>query len=88
MPITQSAKKAHRKSLKRAERNLDYKKRVKDLIKEIRSLISQNKIKEAKKFLPQLYKTLDKVAKAGYIRKGNADRKKSRITKLIAKSER
>ncbi len=88
MAITKSAKKAHRQSVKRAERNLSYKKRIKDLIKEIRSLADRNKIKEAKKLLPQLYKTLDKVAKAGYIKKGNADRRKSRLTKMLDKKER
>jgi small subunit ribosomal protein S20 len=88
MPITKSAKKAHRQSLKKAEKNLGYKKKIKDLVKEIHFLAGKNKIKEAKKLLPQLYKALDKVAKAGHIKKGNADRRKSRITKMLAKADR
>jgi len=46
-------------------------------------LVSQNKIKEAKNLLPQVYKTLDKAAKVGVIKKNTAARKKSRLTKLI-----
>jgi small subunit ribosomal protein S20 len=88
MPIIKSAKKALRQSIKKAERNVGYKKGMKELVKEIHSLVDQGKAKDAKKLLPKLYKTLDKVAKAGYIKKGNADRRKSRLTKLISKSER
>ena len=49
----------------------------------MRSLVSKKKLEEAKKLLPQVYKILDKAAKVGLIKKGRADRKKSRITKLI-----
>jgi len=83
-PITKSAKKALRQSLKRRSRNLQKKKKIKDLLKEVRNLISQKKIEEAKKLLPQVYKLLDKTAKAGLIKKNTASRKKSRITKLIS----
>jgi len=44
-------------------------------------------IEEAKKLLPQVYKLLDKAAKTGLIKKNAAARKKSRITKLINKSQ-
>jgi len=84
MPITKSAKKALRQSLKRRARNLQKKKKIKDLLKEVRNLIFQKKVEEAKKLLPQIYKLLDKAAKAGLIKKNAASRKKSRITKLIS----
>lgn len=83
MPITRSAKKALRQSLRRRVRNLVYKNKMKDLIKETRGLVSQKKIKEAKELLPQVYKILDKAAKVGVIKKNTASRKKSRITKLL-----
>lgn len=83
MPIKKSAKKALRQSKKRRARNLGRKKKIKDLTKEIRNLISQKKIKEAKALLPQIYKILDKAAKVGTIKKNTASRKKSRITKLV-----
>lgn len=83
MPIKKSAKKALRQSKKRRAQNLRKKKKIKDLTKEIRNLISQKKIKEAKALLPQIYKILDKAAKVGTIKKNTASRKKSRITKLV-----
>lgn len=85
MPITKSAKKALRQNTKRRTRNLIYKKRTKDLIKKIRVLVSGKKNEEAKKLLSQLYKTLDKSAKTGVIKKNTASRKKSRLTKLCNK---
>ena len=85
MPITKSAKKALRQNKKRRDRNLVYKKKMKDLIKKIRSLANDKKIEEAKKLLPQVYKILDKAAKTNVIKKNTASRKKSRLTKLCNK---
>jgi small subunit ribosomal protein S20 len=85
MAITKSAKKAWRQSLKRKARNLIYKTKIKNLIKEVRSLVLAKKIEEAKKLLPQVYKILDKAAKVGVIKKNTATRKKSRITKLLSR---
>jgi small subunit ribosomal protein S20 len=107
MAITRSAKKALRQSLKRRVRNLQKKRKIKDLLKQVRNLVSQQKIKEdkssfptslprgessaieeAKKLLPQVYKLLDKAAKTGLIKKNTANRKKSRIARLLIKSQR
>jgi small subunit ribosomal protein S20 len=87
MAITKSAKKALRQSQTRRIRNLRKMSKMKDLIKQVRSLILQNKKEEAKKLLPQLYKSLDKAAKTGLIKKKDASRKKSRLTKAIFKSQ-
>lgn len=46
-------------------------------------MISAQKIDEAKKLLPELYKVLDKAAKIGIIKKNTAARKKSRFTKSL-----
>lgn len=86
MAITKSAKKALRQNLKRREKNIIYKDKTKNLIKEMRTLIAAKKIEEAKGLLPQIYKALDKSAKVGIIKKNTASRKKGRITKLINKS--
>ncbi len=83
MPITKSAKKALRQSQKRRIRNIQKKEKIKKLLKEVKSLISQNKAEEAKKLLPQVYRVLDKAAKTGLIKKNTAARKKSRIAKFI-----
>ncbi len=84
-PITKSAKKALRQSLRRKAKNLQKTRKLKDLLKEVRNLISQNKVEEVKKILPQVYKLLDKAAKVGLIKKNTASRKKSRITKAISR---
>ncbi len=87
MPITKSAKKALRKSLKRRARNFQHKNKIKKLLKEMKSLVTEKKIEGAKKLLPQVYKLLDKAAKTGLVKKNTVARKKSRITRLINKSQ-
>jgi small subunit ribosomal protein S20 len=83
MAITKSAKKALRQSLKRKVRNIEKKRKLKNLLKKAEILISEGKRDEAKKLLPQVYKLLDKAAKIGLIKKNTASRKKSRIVKAI-----
>jgi small subunit ribosomal protein S20 len=85
MPKTKSAKKSLRKSEKRRIENLRIKERIKKLKKEIKKLIQENKIEEGKKILPLFYKALDKAAKRGTIKKGKADREKSKIAKILSK---
>ncbi len=83
MPIKKSAKKALRQSIKRQKANLKIKKGFKDSLKKAKEYLSQGKTAEAKKGLPFLYKKIDKAAKAGLIKKNNANRKKARITRAI-----
>lgn len=86
MAITKSAKKALRQNARRKIRNVKRKDKMKSVVKEVRILIDQKKFSEAKKLLPQLYKTLDKTAKVGVIKKNAASRKKSRLTKSLNKA--
>jgi small subunit ribosomal protein S20 len=86
MPITKSAKKALRQNIKRRAKNIQKKKKLKSALKEIRNLIFEKKTEEAKKFLPSIYKILDKSAKTGLIKKNTAARKKGRIAKALNKS--
>jgi small subunit ribosomal protein S20 len=83
MPITKSAKKALRQSRRRRAKNIQKKRKLKDLLKEVKNLISQKKTEEVKKLLPQVYKVLDKAAKTGLIKPRTASRKKSRLTQTI-----
>lgn len=83
MPVTKSAKKALRQSLKRRARNVQQMKKIRSLLKKVESLVSQKKAEEIKKLLPQVYKTLDKAAKVGLIKRNTIARKKSRITKIV-----
>jgi len=85
MAITKSAKKAQRQSVKRKLGNLQYKKEIKEVLKQVRVLAAAKKGKELQKILPQVYKALDKAAKAGVIKKNNASRRKSRISIFAAK---
>jgi len=83
MPVTKSAKKALRQNKKRWLRNLQYKKRIKALLKELRILFQEKKVEEAQKLLPQFYKAIDKAAKVGVLKKRTAARKKSKMAKKI-----
>ena len=85
MAITKSAKKAIRQNKKHKAHNLVYMNKLKNLMKETRSFVTQKKINEAKELLPKVYQALDKAAKVGVIKKNTASRKKSRITKLVNK---
>ena len=86
MAITKSAKKALRQAVRREAQNSIYRNKIKKLLKEVKGFISAKKSDEAKKILPQVFKILDKGAKVGVIKKNNADRKKSRLAKALAKS--
>jgi ribosomal protein S20 len=85
MAITHAAKKDIRKNLRRQTKNTENEQKMKKLLKEVRDLVSQKKIEEAKKLLPQVYKVLDKSVKTGLIKKGTSSRKKSRIIKSLLK---
>lgn len=82
-PITKSAKKSLRQSERRRIKNRQEKEKLKKLLKEVKSLIIQKEVSEAKKLLPQVYRALDKAAKTGLIKKNTAARKKSRIAKMM-----
>lgn len=85
MPITSSAKKALRQSIRKREMNLSRKEAIKFVLRKIIKLKAENKKDEAVKALPEYYKAIDKAAKRGVIKKNAAARKKSRLTKFLAK---
>lgn len=83
MPITRSAKKALRQSLRRAKQNLLKKEAYRRLLKETGKKIDEGKKEEALVLLPRLYKALDKAAKTGTISKNKASRLKSRTARSV-----
>lgn len=85
MAITSSAKKAHRASLRKRVFNLRRKAAIESVVKKIKRLVAEKKFDEARALLPQAYKAYDKAAKEHTIRKGAADRKKSRLAKSLQK---
>ncbi len=87
MAITSSAKKAHRSSLRKRVFNLRRKQAVENTVKRIKKLLGEKKVAEAQKLISEAYKAFDKAAKEHTILKGTADRKKSRLAKLIARSK-
>lgn len=82
MPIIQSAKKAIRSSLRKKAFNDQRKRAMKEIIKKIEKLAKTNKA-EALKMLSSAFQAIDKSAKRGVIKKNNAARKKSRLSKLV-----
>lgn len=87
MPKKKSAKKALRQSKKKRAHNLFYKKKIKTLLKTYKKLLEENKIDQAREVLPQIYKILDKAAKEKVIKKGKANRLKSKLTKFLTQAQ-
>lgn len=85
MAITQSAKKAHRVSLRKRVFNLRRKQAISEAVKNFKKLVAEKKISEAVKLLPLAYKAYDKAAKEHTILKGAADRKKSQLARMVTK---
>ncbi len=83
MAITKSAKKRIRSSTRKRVYNLRRLREMKSQIKNFLKLIVAKNVEEAQKAIPSLYKSIDKAAKRGVIKKNNAARKKSRLTKKI-----
>jgi len=86
MPITSSAKKALRASKHKAVFNLKRKDAISDIVKKVKKLVADKKVKEAEALLPTAFKAIDKACKTNLIHKNTASRKKSRLAKMLAKS--
>ena len=84
MANTKSAIKRIRRISRQTIVNKARKSRYKNALKKMNSLIENKKKTEALKFLPKLNSELMKVAKTGIVKKQNASRNVSRLTKKIA----
>ena len=83
MANTRSAIKTVRRISRQTIVNKTRKSRLKNAIKKMNSLLDSKKKKEALAFLPKLNSELMKVSKTGIIKKQNASRNISRITRKI-----
>ena len=83
MPITESAKKALRQTVRRHERNLKKKNDLRAVIKKYKKLVAAKDTAGAEKELQMVYKKLDKSAKTNVIKKNKASRLKSRLSRLL-----
>lgn len=88
MPITKGAQKAHRASKRKQVFNVRRKGAMKDVTKEVQKAIAGGDTKKAKELLPTAYKAIDKAAKRGVIKDNTADRKKSRLSAAIKRTEK
>ena len=84
MANTKSAIKRVRRITKQTAVNKARRSRYKNALKKMNLLIDKKKKSEALKFLPKLNSELMKIAKTGIIKKQNASRNVSRITKKIS----
>ena len=84
MANTKSAIKRIRRISKQTIVNKARKSRYKNALKKMYLLIDKKKKTEAQKFLPKLNSELMRIAKTGVIKKQNASRNISRITKKIS----
>lgn len=87
MPIIKSAKKALRVSKRKAVFNTRRENSMDAALKSIKKLVASNKIKEAEKMLPEVYKKIDKAVKIKFIKKNAGARYKSRITLFLNKAK-
>ena len=83
MANTKSAIKRVRKIARQTIVNKSRKNKFRNAIKKMNSLLERNNKKEALSYLPKLNSELMKVAKTGIVKKQNASRNISRITKKI-----
>jgi len=83
MANTKSAIKRIRRITRQTAVNKSRKSRFRNAIKKMNSIIEEKNKKNALAFLPKLNSELMKIAKTGIIKKENASRNISRITKKI-----
>jgi small subunit ribosomal protein S20 len=80
MPKTKTAKKELRKSGRNRARNVARQGKLKGTLKTFRREMTAENLSAS-------YKTLDKLAKSGFIKKNKANRLKSRLSKRLAKTK-
>jgi len=83
MANTKSAIKRIRRITRQTTVNKSRKNRFRNAIKKMNAILEEKNKKEALLFLPKLNSELMKIAKTGIIKKENASRNISRITKKI-----
>ena len=81
-----SALKAHRQSVKNNERNRQYRSRLRNALRDIRSAVDGKNLDGAKKALKQTISLIDKMTSKGVIHRNAAGRYKSRLSGRVARS--
>ena len=87
MPNTESAKKRHRQSEVRRERNKAAKTRLKKVLRKFRESVAASKLDEAKTMSVAVTKLLDQSASKGFIHHNKASRLKSRMSHALVNAK-
>ena len=82
-----AALKSIRQDQRRTERNRYFKTTMRTSVKQIRNLLAENKLDEAKAQLPATFSTIDKCVTKNIIHKNTAARYKSRLTTAVAEHQ-
>ena len=83
MPIKKSAKKYVRITVSKTAKNAKIKGAFRSAIKKTREAVAAGSVEDAKTWLKQSIKALDKAAQKKVITKNAVARKKSRLNKLV-----
>ncbi len=83
MPITSSAKKALRGSVKKQVYNESRKRAYREMIKKIERLVKDGKKDEALKLLGAAQSAIDKGTKSKVLKQNTASRKKARLARIV-----
>ena len=83
MPNIKSAKKRVLTNKRQCEENVLVDSRMKNSIKKLERTVKAGNKEESEKVLTKTLKNIDKALNAGLIKKNNAARKKSRLTKSV-----
>jgi small subunit ribosomal protein S20 len=79
-----SALKAHRQSLKNRERNRQYRSRLRNALRDIRSAVDGNNLTAARNALKETISLIDKMTTKGVIHRNAAGRYKSRLSSRLS----
>jgi small subunit ribosomal protein S20 len=79
-----SALKAHRQSLKNRERNRQFRSRLRNALKSVRTAVDGDDLATARAALKQTISLIDKMTSKGVIHRNAAGRYKSRLTTRLA----
>ena len=84
MASHESALKAHRQSLKNREHNRQFRARLRNALRAVRTAIDGNDLKAAKAALRDTVSLIDRMASKGIIHKNAAGRYKSRLAHRLS----
>ena len=83
MPNIKSAKKRVLTNARKEDENMKVESRMKNSIKKLEKLVKNGEKENSSKELNTTLKNIDKAENIGLIKKNNAARKKSRLTKMV-----